>query len=85
MQLVHQSTLNIQSIQGLYARHLNKKISSTKIKQLTVEQVQIDFLAPHVALAVSTNLNVMNCLQEQINILEKVLKKNYVWNVLLNS
>lgn len=75
MQLVQQSTLNIQSIQGLYARHLNKKISSTKIKQLTVEQVHIDFLAPHVALAVTTNLTVMNCLQEQINILEKVLKK----------
>ena len=75
MQLVQQSTLNIQSIQGLYARHLNKKISSTKIKQLTVEQVKVDFLAPHVALAVSTNLTVMNCLQEQINLLEKVLKK----------
>jgi len=75
MQLVQQSTLNIQSIQGLYARHINKKISSTKIKQLTVEQVHIDFSAPHVALAVGTNLTVMNCLQEQINILEKVLKK----------
>ena len=36
MQLVQQSTLNIQSIQGLYARHLNKKISATKVKQLTV-------------------------------------------------
>jgi hypothetical protein len=31
MQLVQQSTLNLQSIQGLYARHLNKKISSNKI------------------------------------------------------
>jgi transposase len=67
MQLVQQSTLNIQSIQGLYARHLNKKISATKVKQLTVEQIRIDFLAPHVALAVNTNLTVMNCLQEQIN------------------
>lgn len=75
MQMVQQSTLNLQSIQGLYARHLNKKISAGKVKQLTVEQVNIDFLAPHVALAVNTNLAVMNCLQEQIKILEKVLKK----------
>ncbi len=75
MQLVQQSTLNLQSIQGLYARHLNKKISATKVKQLTVEQVKVDFLAPHVALAANTNLAVMNCLQEQIGILEKVLKK----------
>lgn len=75
MQLVQQSTLNLQSIQGLYARHLNKKISSNKIKQLTVNQVNFDFLAPNVALAVNSNLAVMNCLQEQINILEKVLKK----------
>lgn len=75
MQLVQQSTLNLQSIQGLYARHLNKKISSNKIKQLTIEQVNIDFLAPNVALAVNSNLVVMNCLQEQINNLEKVLKK----------
>jgi transposase len=75
MQLVQQSTLNLQSIQGLYARHLNKKISSNKIKQLRNEQVNLDFLAPNVALAVNSNLVVMTCLQEQINILEKVLKK----------
>ncbi len=75
MQLVQQNTLNLQSIQGLYARHLNKKISATKVKQLTDEQVKLDFSAPHVALAASTNLAVMNCLQEQISKLEKVLKK----------
>lgn len=75
MQMVQQSTLNLQSIQGLYARHLNKKISATKVKKLTNEQVKQDFPEPHVALAVSTNLAVMNCLQEQINKLEKTLKK----------
>ena len=75
MQLVQQSTLNLQSIQGLYARHLNKKISANKVKQLTNEQVELDFSAYNVALAVSANLAVMNCLQEQISQLEKVLKK----------
>jgi transposase len=75
MQLVQQSTLNIQSIQGLYARHLNKRISAAKIKQLTDEQIKLDFSAPHVALAASSNLAIVKCLQEQISILEKVLKK----------
>ncbi|MDP3683059.1 MAG: IS110 family transposase [Ignavibacteria bacterium] len=75
MQLVQQSTLNLQSIQGLYARHLNTKISATKVKQLSVEQINLDFGAPNVALAVNSNVTVMNCLQEQINILEKTLKK----------
>ena len=75
MQLLQQSTLHLQSIQGLYARHLNQKISSNKIKQLTIEQIKLDFLAPNVVLAVNSNLVVMNCLQEQINLLEKELKK----------
>ncbi len=75
MQLVQQSTLNLQSIQGLYARHLNKKISATKVKQLTDEQIKLDFLAPHVALAASTNFAIVTCLQEQISKVEKVLKK----------
>ena len=30
MQMVQQSTLNLQSIQGLYARHLNKNLSSQR-------------------------------------------------------
>jgi transposase len=75
MQLVQQSTLNLLSIQGLYARHLNKKISASKVKQLTVKQIELDFSASHVVLAVNSNLAVMNCLQEQIKMLEKVLKK----------
>ena len=66
MQLVQQSTLNLQSIQGLYARHLNKKISANKVKQLTEQQVNLDFPASNVALAVTSNLVVMNCLQEQM-------------------
>jgi len=75
MQLVQQSTLNLQSIQGLYARHLNKKISANKVKQLTEQQVNLDFPASNVALAVTSNLVVMNCLQEQIKVLEKALNK----------
>lgn len=75
MQLVQQSTLNLLSIQGLYARHLNKKITASKVKQLTEEQVKLDFAAPNVALAVASNLVVLDCLQKQINVLEKALQK----------
>lgn len=75
MQLVQQSTLNLLSIQGLYARHLNKQIPVNKVKQLTKEQIKLDFMASNVALAVTSNLVVMNCLQEQITLLEKALKK----------
>jgi transposase len=75
MQLVQQRTLNLLSIQGLYARHLNLKISANTIKQLDAAKIEKDFLAHHVALAVKCNLAVMHCLQEQISQLESVFKK----------
>lgn len=51
MQLVQQRTLNLLSIQGLYARHLNLRMSSNTIKQLDARQIEKDFLVHHVALA----------------------------------
>lgn len=75
MQLVQQKTSNLLSIQGLYARHLNQRFSSNKIKQLTMDQVRVDFKALDVALAVQSNLAVMSCLEEHINQIEKALLK----------
>lgn len=75
MQLVQQQTSNLLSIQGLYVRHLNKSLSSNKVKTLTSEQIMLDFTASHVVLAVQSNLAVLNCLQEQINQIEKELKR----------
>jgi transposase len=74
MQLVQQRTLNILSIQGLYARHLNRSLKGDKIKKLTTEQIGLDF-EMHVSLAVKSNLAVINCVEEQIDILEKTLKR----------
>lgn len=73
MQLVQQSTKNLLSIQGLYVRHLNHRISNTKIKRLTTECVEHDFQSTNVALAVQSNLQVMLCLRQQINTIEKAI------------
>lgn len=75
MQLVQQRTTNLLSIQGLYARHLNRTITGSQIKQLTSEQVEQDFISEHVGLAVKSNLMVIHCLQDQIDALEKTLRK----------
>ena len=55
-QLVQQKTLNLLSMQGLYARHLNMKLNSDQVKRLTERQLTIDFSDLNVRLAVSANL-----------------------------
>jgi len=74
LQLVQQKTQNLLSIQGLYDRHLNKRLNSNKLKQLTAEQLTVDFFDPNVRMAVNGNLVVQQCLSQQINLIEKSLK-----------
>jgi len=73
MQLVQQSTKNLLSIQGIYTRHLNYRISNNKIKQLTEKQIEKDFSFSNVILAAQSNLIVMNCLKKQIKNIETSL------------
>lgn len=75
MQLVQQCTSNLLSIQGLYMRHLNYKLSNHTIKKLDTEKVEEHFNAVNVAQAVNCNLVVMNCLKEQIKHIERSLLK----------
>ncbi len=75
LQLVQQNTLNLLSIQGLYVRHLNNRLSSNKLKQLTQEQLALDFTDSNVCMAVSGNLVVMQCLTQQIKLIEISLKQ----------
>ena len=75
LQLVQQKTLNLLSIQGLYVRHLNIRLNANKIKQLTPQKISEDFSDLNVQLAVNGNLAVQQCLAQQINIIEKALKK----------
>ncbi len=75
MQLVQNKSMHILSIQGIYARQLNRRLNSNEAKQLTQEQIKTDFKAAEVILAVSSNLEVMNCLEKQITIIEKTLQQ----------
>ena len=73
MQLVQQSTSNLLSVQGIYMRHLSYKLSNNNVKTLSEEQIEKDFPSANVALAVKSNLAVMNCLKVNIKSIEKTL------------
>jgi transposase len=75
LQLVQQKTQNLLSIQGLYDRHLNKRLNSNKLKQLTPEQLAVDFSDLNVRMAVNGNLATLQCLSQQIHLIEKSLKQ----------
>jgi transposase len=75
MQLVQQKTQNMLSIQGMYDRHLNRRLNSNKLKQLTLAQLGNDFDDPNVRLAIGGNLTVQDCLTKQINTIEASLKQ----------
>ena len=75
LQLVQQKTQNLLSIQGLYDRHLNRRLNSNKIKQLSVEQLTADFSDPNVCMAVNGNLAILQCLTLQIKTIEASLKQ----------
>jgi transposase len=75
LQLVQQKTSNLLSVQGLYDRHLNKRLNSNKVKQLTTDQLVADYLDVNVRMAVNGNLVILNCLAEQIHLIERSLKQ----------
>ena len=75
LQLVQQKTQHLLSIQGLYDRHLNRRLNSNKLKQLTQKQLVIDFTDPNVRMAVNGNLAILQCLTLNINTIEKSLKQ----------
>ena len=75
LQLVQQSTLHLLSIQGLYQRHLNIRLNSNKLKQLTEVTLAHDFSNLNVRLAVNGNLVIQQCLKQQIRIMERTIKQ----------
>jgi len=72
-QLVRQSTMNLLSIQNLYARSRGEGIRANRVKELTAEVVDAAFEDSNVALAVQSSVKVMDCLAEQIFVLEKAV------------
>jgi transposase len=73
MQLVHDKTMHILSIQGMYARQLNRRLNSNEVKQLSEEQVRADFPSEEGALAVLCNVNIMHYLEQHIALIEKTI------------
>ena len=72
-QLVRLKTSNILSIQNIYARNKGDSIGANTIKRLSPDTVDKWFDDFHVALAMQSNLAVVNCLQEQIARVEKTV------------
>ena len=72
-QLVRQATMNLLSIQNLFARNRGECISANRVKRLTLEAVEATFEDPNLALAVKSSWKVMDCLQEQIAALEEAV------------
>src|SRR4249920_682936 len=72
-QLVRQRTSNRLSIQNLLTRNTGSSLSGNRIKQLTVEEVEQLLPQAELALAVKSNLAVLQCLEEQIESREEVV------------
>lgn len=72
-QLVRQATMNLLSIQNLYSRNTGAAIAANRVKRLTAQAVDEAFEDANLAQAIKSSLEVMNCLQEQVLRLEKVV------------
>ena len=73
-QLVRQRTSHLLSIQNLILRNTSVRLSSHHIKRLSVTEVDERLPNRQWALAVKSNLAVMNCLAGQIEMLEQEVK-----------
>jgi len=72
-QLVRHRTSNLLSIQNLLTRNTGSTLSGNRIKQLTVTEVEQILPQAELALAVKSNLAVLQCLEEQIERIEEVV------------
>jgi transposase len=73
--LVQQATMNLLSIQNLFARNRGEGISANRIKQLTPEAVDAAFENPNLALAIKSSVAVLQCLLEQAAAMEAACLK----------
>jgi transposase len=73
-QLVRQATMNLLSIQNLFARNCGRSVSANRVRTMTAAEANAAFEDANVALAIQSNLQVFGCLQEQICALEKAVQ-----------
>lgn len=74
-QLVRQRTTQILSIQNLLTRNLGAQFSGNQLKRWQATQIETLELLPEQKLAMQSNLAVMHCLDEQIDLLERSILK----------
>jgi len=70
---VRQATMNMLSIENLFARNQGQRPSANRVRQLTPEAVDAIFEDANVALAVKSSLRVLDCLVEQICVLNEAV------------
>lgn len=68
---VHQGTMNLLSIQNLFSRNRGTGIKANRVKKLTSEAMDAVFEDSNVALAAKSSVKVLECLSEQIALLEE--------------
>ncbi len=73
-QLVHQRTSNLHSVQNLMSRNRGHGMGANRVKSLCDEELDRLLGEECLALAVKSNLTIMQCLDGQIHELEKVVK-----------
>lgn len=74
-QLVRYRTANILSIQNLISRNVGQNLKGKEIKTLEAEEIGTMIPEEDRALAINSNVNVMHCLEENIQRLENAVKK----------
>jgi transposase len=75
-QLVRQKVTQMLSIQSLFARHTGHALGANRIRQLCEHDLERQFADVHVALAVTSNLRILRCLESQIQCLERVVLRH---------
>lgn len=64
------------SIQSLFARYTGHAPGANRIRQLCEHDLERQFADVHVALAVTSNLRILRCLESQIQRLERVVLRH---------
>jgi transposase len=71
--LVRQRTSNLLSIKNLFSRNTGVQVPANEIKRLTAEQVGEQFTDPHLALAITSSLAVVQTLADEIARIENAI------------
>jgi transposase len=72
-QMVRQRTMNLLSIQNLLSRNTGGSISANRVKRLDSQEVDSLVCDADLALAIKANLAMLECADEQVELLERTV------------